>query len=366
MQARKFYVDTVNRTFVASPDGTLPAGGLNAFDEDVEAVELYFLEPTGSFAQPYRFLDYSANTVKLAVGITAPAALQTSWTSLATTITASVTSLTNGGGGSNEVQRLNFSGRKPASGGFFLTLPSRTLDTTNLGSIVANTIIFPNHGLLDGQLVTIGEVDSDVGVLTNFNWFVRNRTPSSFQISATQNGNVATGVSSVTDDITTFAVTTPQILPTATAADVQQAFVAAGIAAGGVPQIIVSGSFSAGFTLTFANFLSGINFPTTIVTSTLAAAPGLAANLSFNTNEVAALVAAGTTSDLRLEVEVSDGTLRQTYASTASISNDIITSTSPVPVPSGGTTAVLNFTDGSGGTWALSVDANGIVTTTKL
>jgi hypothetical protein len=67
-----------------------------------------------------------------------------------------------------------------------------------------------------------------------------------------------------------------------------------------------------------------------------------------------------------MEIEVAGSGRRQTYATTATISNDIIDSASAVPLLVGGTTAVLNFTDGSGGTWALSVDANGVVTTTKL
>jgi hypothetical protein len=118
--------------------------------------------------------------------------------------------------------------------------------------------------------------------------------------------------------------------------------------------------------LAYTGQLGGVDFAdVAVVNNTLAAAPGLAANLSFNTTEVAALITAGTTSGLRLEVEVSDGTLRQTYATTASIADDIITSTSPIPAPVGPTISTLNFDDGSGGTWTVTIDPNGVLTATK-
>jgi hypothetical protein len=79
MEPRRFYLDTAKRAFVASPDATIPAPSNVFFREDVESIELYFLKPTNNAAQPYSYRDYSANTVKLAVGVTAPAALQTTW-----------------------------------------------------------------------------------------------------------------------------------------------------------------------------------------------------------------------------------------------------------------------------------------------
>ena len=75
MQARKFYLDTQSRALVSSADSTLAAADPIFFDEDVESLELYFLEPTGDGNAPYRYLDYSSNTVKFAVGTTTPAAM---------------------------------------------------------------------------------------------------------------------------------------------------------------------------------------------------------------------------------------------------------------------------------------------------
>jgi hypothetical protein len=364
MEPRRFYLDTANRSFVASPDTTVPAPTNLFFREDVEAVELYFLRPTGNLAAPYEYRDYSANTVKLAVGLTTPAALQTAWTSLSTGITAMATEVVEGGGGSNAQQIISFSGRKPVGGGFFLTIPARTINTDNINTAAGGIVQLPDNGLLDGQFIIIGEVDSDTASSTNSGWFVRNRTASSFQFSATPNGALFTDVNFVGSGITVPGITTASLPYNATAANIQQAFVDAGIAVNGLPQIIVTGSYESGFYCTFTNALADVDFPVMFVSSTLAAAPCLSANVSFNTTEVAALVTAGNTSNLRFEVEVSGSGRRQTYATSCDISADIIASASTSPVPIG-TANSFSLSDGAGGVWTVTVDANGILTTAK-
>ncbi len=47
---------------------TLPASSTAFTRADTETIELYFLKPSTSGLQPYDFADYSANTVKLAIG----------------------------------------------------------------------------------------------------------------------------------------------------------------------------------------------------------------------------------------------------------------------------------------------------------
>jgi hypothetical protein len=364
MQARRFFLDTQNRSFVAGADRNFVASTPAFFNEDVEGIELYFLQPTGDPTEPFSYLNYSANTVKLAVGLTAPAALTTSWTAISTGITAGITSVTNGGGGANEVQRVTFTGNAPAEGGIFFTMPARAV---TVSSVSAGVFAAANHGLLNGQTVALSSFTISGGTFANSTYFVTQRTPDTFRIATAPEADpIAAAVTSGGGTATLPAISTPVIEPPITASAVEAAFVAAGILLDGQPQILASGSYGTGIVLTFANSQGNINFANLVVSSTLAAAPGLSGALSFNTNEVASLISAGNTSNLRMEVEVSGGGRTQTYATGAAISNDIIDSTSPVPVPEGGTTAVLNFTDGSGGTWALSVDANGAVTTTKL
>ncbi len=357
-------MDTAARSFVASPSGTLPAPPNAFFQEDVESVELYFLKPTGDFSSPYTYLNYGANTVKLAVGLTAPAALQTSWTSVSTAITTSITTLTNGGSGANEVQRITFSGRTPAEGSFALTLPSRSFSFSG-ATISAGFLNLPfSHGLVNGQQIFIPSIEfAAAGVLSDRYWYVRNRTDNAFQISATPTGAISSDILEA-DEAVVSAISTPLISASASASEVQQVFVDAGISVNGLPQILVTGSYAAGFTFTFANALANVNFPAMTVSSTLAAAPALQANVSFNTNEVAALIAAGNTQNLKLEVEVSSGAVRQTYSTPASISDDIITSASTSPLPTG-TANSFSLSDGAGGVWTVTVDASGILTTAK-
>jgi hypothetical protein len=361
MEARRFYLDTQARSFVDAPSNTLAAGQSLFFDEDVESVELYFLKPTGNFSSPYDYLDYSGNTVKLAVGVTAPAALQTSWTALPTTCTASVTTVITGGVSANEVQRVSFT-TVPASGSFSLTLPARAVTVSAVSAGVFTSVA---HGLLDGQTATLSAFTISGGSFANQAYFITQRSPDTFRIAATAGGTAITAsVTSGGGTATLAALTTGQIDYSATALTVQDAFIAAGITVDNAPQINVSGSFSSGFTLTFANTQANINFDPVTVSSTLAAAPGLTANVSFNTAEIAALIAAGTTS-ATIEVEVAGGAIRQTYQTGATLSGDIISSTSPSPLPAN-TAASFNLSDGAGGVWTISIDSSGVLSASKI
>lgn len=373
MQPRRFFLDTQSRQFVGGFNQTFLASNPAFFQEDVESVELYFLEPTGDPNTPYRALNYGANTVKLAVGLTAPAALQTSWTSTSTTVTASITTLTNGGSGFNEVQRLTFS-KVPTNGSYALSLPARQIsfDSATVTHVLGLFNV-PDHGLLDGQVVQVTEISlatsPSVTTYSNANLFVINRTKDSFGLAFTADGPrigaAAPFIDEYTGSLSVSAITTAQIVSEATAADIQAAFVAAGMEVNAQPQIIVTGDRFGGFTFTFANTQANINFGAlTVVGNTLSADPALQANVSFNTSEVAALIAAGNTQNLKMEVEVSSGAVRQTYSTSASISDDIITSASTSPVPIG-TANSFSLSDGAGGVWTITVDPNGVLTTSK-
>lgn len=363
MQPRRFFLDTQSRAFVAGLDSTFSVAAPLFFGEDVESIELYFLRPTGNPSTPYLVEDYSSNTVKLAVGVTAPAALQTSWTATTTAITTSITTLTNGGSGANEVQKLSFAGNPPSEGAYSLTMPSRNVTVSSVASGVFTAV---NHGLLDGQSVTLSAFTISGSTFANSSYIVTQRTKDTFRISNTAGGTaINAAVTSGGGTAALPAITTPQIAYNATAADVQQAFLAAGVTLNSAPQIIVTGSYTQGFTFTFANTQANINFDAMTVSSTLAAPKGLQANVSFNTSEVAALIAAGTTSGLKFEVEVSDGARRQTYQTTCSLSNDIVSSTSPSPLPAN-TANSFNLSDGSGGVWTVTIDSNGVLTASKV
>ena len=362
MEPRRFYLDIARRQFVASPDSTLPAGGDTFFQEDVESIALYFLKPTGSFSAPYDFVNYSANTVKFAIGAVAPAAAQNSWTALSTTVTPTVTEVVVGGSGSNEVQRLTFS-QAPMLGSFALQLPQRAV---TVSAVSANAFTATDHGLLDGQQVALSGFTTPTGFANSTAYYVSTRTKDTFRIATVSGGAALTvSVASGGGTATLGAITTGVISYNATAQAVQSAFAAAGLTLLGAEQIIVTGSIASGLTFTFANTQANIAFGAiSVVGSNLAAAPGLSANVSFNTSEVAALILAGNTSGLNMEVEVSSGAVRQTYRTTCNISPHIITSTSPSPLPQNVATS-FDLSDGAGGVWTISIDPTGTLTAAK-
>jgi len=362
MQPRKFYLDTQSRAFVGSPDSTLPTAGTAFFEEDVEAIELYFLEPTGNFSAPYQFLDYSGNTVKLAVGVTAPAALQTSWTSVSTTVTATITELVVGGSGATEVQRISFSPRAE-KGSFAIQFPSRNV---TVSSATSSIFAAARHGLFDGQSVTLTAFTISSGFSNGDILYIRDRTRDTFKVAAQP------GATAITFSLTSGggtaqlpAQTTAQLAYDVPPLEMQDAISDAGYQIDGAEQITVTGTAGREYLLNYGGDLAGISFANvTLVGSTLARQPGLAANVSFNTSEIVALVAAGNTATT-MEVEVGDGTLRQTYQQAATLGNDIIATSSPVPLPNPTPASSFNLIAPNSDVWTVTIDNDGVLTATK-
>jgi hypothetical protein len=362
VEARKFYLDTQRRAFVSSPGSTLDASAPLFFDEDVEAVELFFLRPTGDLNTPYEFLDYSSNTVKFAVGTTTPAALQASWTALSTTVTVAVTSLVTGGSGTDEQQRVTLS-QPPITGGFALQLPSRNV---TVSSVSANVFTAADHGLYSGQSVSLTAFSFTNSVVANgSSYFVIRNSKDTFSLASTASSTtgLTASVTSGGGTVSLPAVTTGQLRHSATPLEVQAALVAAGLSINGAPQILATGSAGREYVLTFANGSANRDYANvSIVGSTLLAAAGLQANVTFATNEIAALVAAGTTT-AKLEIEVSGGGKRQTYQTSCTLSADIVSSASPTPIPVG--SSGYNMIAGNGDVYTITIDNDGVLTATK-
>ena len=319
MQPRRLYVNTTDRTINKSIGTTPDQTAMDAFAEDVEGIELYFYETdTGT----PRYLNYSSNTVKLAVGVTAAAAVVTSWNAIATSITATITALQDGGSGNNERQRITLSGT-PQTGSFSIQFPSRNI---TISSITASTCLATNHGLFNGQSVSLtGFSGTPSGFSNGDSFFVRDRTSGSFRVATTPVGTATAITATSAGTAVLGAINTALIPAGATPAQVQAAIVAAGLAAGGQSAIAVDGT-STEYTLNYGGYLAGINLANvTIGNNTLARAPGITANLNLNTSAITALVAAGLGDSCKLEIEVSNGTLKQTYQALATVKDDIIT-----------------------------------------
>jgi hypothetical protein len=84
--------------------------------------------------------------------------------------------------------------------------------------------------------------------------------------------------------------------------------------------------------------------------------------VNFATTEIAALVAAGTTT-ARLEIEVSGSGKRQTYQTSCTLSADIVSSASPTPIPVG--SSGYNMIAGNGDVYTITIDNSGVLTATK-
>lgn len=357
MRARKFYLNTETRQFVDSASSNYAPTQQVFFDEDVESIELYFLQPSLDRSKLFDYADYSGATVKFAVGLTQPAALQTVWENFSTGITASVTTLVSGGSGSNEQQKLTFT-PQPASGGWSLQFPARSI---TVSTVSANVFTAANHGLYSGQSVSLTAFSLTNSAVSNGqSYFVIRQSRNTFSLASTDTSTTslsatATGGGTVNVD----SVVTGQLSYNASPADVQAAIVAAGLTSAGAPQIIVTGTAGSEYLFTYANGSANRDYdPVSVVGSTLVGPYGLKANVNFGTTEIATLAASS--SEAQLEIEVSDGTLRQTYRTTCTLSDDIVASSSSSPLA---TTTANGFRlmSPNGTVWEITPDNSGLL-----
>jgi hypothetical protein len=356
LQPRRLFIDVESRQFVSSPVSSLPTFDPVWIDEDVEIVELYALRPSNESFQPYRFVDLSGATVKFAVGTTTPAALQTAWTALSTAVTTTVTEVQVGGGFGgtvDEIQRITFSGAQAAAGSYALKFPQRTVTGTLSQPTAPGPYTFTanNHGFYDRQIVT------QVGSSRPF--VVRNASQNALQLGRVDSDElVQSGVTAGETSFISAEIVTPAISYSASIAQVQEAIVAAGFVFNGIPQVIASGENGKEITLYYAGRNGQGAYPNVvIVNSSLRGAPGVTANVSYNTEEIAALVAAGTT-NVTLEIEISEGAVRQTFRRSATLSPDLITSTSPSPLPANVATS-FDLQSPDGGVWTVTITDEG-------
>lgn len=356
MEARRYFLNVSDRTF--------EAGGSSAFfDEDVEKIELFFVRPSDSLNAPYEYYDYSANSVKMAIGLTAPAALQTSWSAISTAAVATITSLVSGGSGANEIQKISFS-PQPNDGSFAISFPARNI---TVSSTSASTFSCASpHGLYNGQSVTLTGFAISSGFSNGDVVYVIDRTDRTFRVAATAGGAAITFALTSGGGTAQLAAQNTEVMPyNVSPSDMQAAIVRAGFAINNQAQITVTGTAGANYVLNYGGASSGIDFANVALTaSTLTRPPGLSANVSFNTNEVASLISAGNTNVI-MEVEVSGSGLRQTYQQAATLSSDIIASSSAAPVPTITPSSSFSLIAPDTSVWGITIDNDGTLTATK-
>jgi hypothetical protein len=354
LEPRRIFLDVQNRTFVSSPSSTLPTVGPVWIREDVETVEIYALRPTDDPETPLVFVDITGATIKFAVGADEPAALQTAWTTTPTAVTPTVSTLSEGSTlgtvGTDEVQKLTISGARPVQGSVNLRMPAASSAATMKNNLVTAT----NHGLYDGDIVYFtGTVGGQLGgVATAQDYVVVNSGQSSLQLQELGATSEDSFVGSTSTDFTATLVRnargTRQIAYNASVEEVQAALDELGTVLNDASQIVVSGVPSEYYVFTFRGRSGGRNYePITVTGNTMLGAPGVAANVSYNTEEIDALIEAGTL-NVTMEVEISQGSARQTWRQPAQLSPDLIQSSSVSPLPTAVATSFdLQSQDGS-------------------
>lgn len=351
-----------NRTFVSSPSNNLPTVDPAWVDEDVESVEIYALRPTGDSVTPFAYVDLSSATVKFAIGTTTPAALATSFTAISrvviTTVSRVQAGLTVGPAGVDEIQKVVFTGALPVQGAFALFGFAAGTSVSMLATVVRAT----NHGLFNGDNVyftgTIGGQAGGVNTASSAIYIVSNSTQSTFQLTFPGSEDpIGSSTTDLTATIVRNSVGTLPIPYSASIAEIQESINQLGFVLNDVPQIAVSGVAGEEIVFTFRGRCGGRAYDLLAVnSSTLLGAPGVGTNVSYNTDEIAALVAAGTTA-VTLEIEISKGAARQTFRQPATLSPDLISSTSPSPLPANvSTTFDLQSPDGSVFTFTVTND----------
>jgi hypothetical protein len=317
MEPLRFFVDVAQRAFVSSPATDLRASSPAVFENDIENVELYFLTPATAADRLYDYISLTGVTVEVAIGITSPAALATFSTSITPGLTIGVTTLTTGGGGANEVQKITFS-RAPVAGSWAIQFPTRNVSVSSLSSSVFTAA---NHGLYDGQSVTLTAFSGITtgSVLNGDTVYIVDRTASTLSVAKTPGGPAATITGSGTGTIQVAALTTGQLAFDATAAEVEAAIEAMGFSVDDIAQVIVTGGGTE-FVLNFDNGSANCDYPAcTVVATTLVGPQGVGGTL--NLTGVTSLVGQ---SGVTLEIQLTEGSYRRTISTPASVSSDII------------------------------------------
>lgn len=362
MEPRRLFLNTVDRTIGEGAPAAVGTAGTVFFNEDVETIELYFYKYKSATSSEIEYANYGANTVKLAVGVTAPAALQTSWSTASTSVATTISVVQAGSSSASEVQQVSFS-PAPQVGSFALNFPSRNITVSSITASTCFTSI--PHGLLDGQSVTLTGFTAPTGFSNGSALFVRDRTTNSFRLATTPLGSAASISSSSGGTAVLSAIQTGLIAATATEAQVQQSIVGAGLVVAGQPQVVVEGAANS-FKLRYGGFLGLMDMPNvTVLENTLGATPRLSANVSLDTQNMETILAAGLGDSCKLEVEVAAGGLRQTWQAPVVVSSDIISSSSPAPLPTITPASSFNVTSPDASVWNITVDNSGILTATK-
>jgi hypothetical protein len=362
--ARALYLDVEQGRFVSGLDSGLLPPLDTFFQGDNASYELYFLKrataPAPSFYEP---LDYSARSVKFAIGAPPPSGAlyvaQDTWGNTSSVVTATVARTVTGGASTNEQQTVTFA---PAAydGTFALTVPSRTITVSSVSAGVFTTS--GNHGLALLEPFTLTGFTTPTGFSNGNTLFVAALLSSTTLFAApTPTTTAVTGYTANGGTIRTITATTPLLSARATGLQVQAALEQ--LTSVGEGNISVVASPGSSYRLAYQGAKQQTLLPVATVAAALTPIYAKTATINFSTSALQNAISASASVDAVLEIETTDGSEVETLVQAPiTLLNDIIEAGSVTPV-TGTTSFTLLAPDSS--TWSVSIDNDGSLTATK-
>jgi hypothetical protein len=256
-----------------------------------------------------------------------PSVYQPTWTDIDTTVTATLATTITGNSTTNEVQRLTFS-QEPFSGTYRLTLPANTISVTAATAGVFGTTA--NHGLRVSQPVTLTGFSALTGYTAGTQYFVQAvAEPTLFTLAITAGGTAISG-SATTGSVITISRQTAPLDADASASDVQ--FALESLDSIGTGNMTVQGIPGEYYDMTFAGSKGYADQPVMTVSHDLQAKNGKVASVNFSTFSLRDLLGNNDSTDLLLEIELTEAGERTTVVQNAcTISEELIDSQALAP-----------------------------------
>lgn len=332
--ARKLYLDVDNQRLVSGIDSAIAASVPSMFFADSGDYELYFLA-TGTGSTAFDTLDYSAKTVKLAIGAAPPSTAtayvaQNTWSDTSATVSATIARTITGGTAINEQQTVTFT-PDAFDGTFAISIPSRTLTFSTVTAGIWTTS--GSHGLIALEPFAVTGFGTPTGFSNGGTLYCAQVIDSTrfYAASAATTTAITSATCTTAGTGYTITATTSALDARTTPADVQTAIES--LASVGAGNIAVTGIAGRLYRLSYEANKGQFSYPLPTVTHALTPVYGKTAALDFNTTELYNAISASASIAATLEIEVSEGGKVQTVLQTGvTISNNIIGDSSPTPV----------------------------------
>lgn len=367
--SRYLYLDIETARFVSGFNSSAPATLESFFQGDNAQYELYFVQ-RNTVENPvtiYEPVDYSARTVKLAIGAAPPSTatafvVQNTWADLGSTVTASVTRTVTGSPTLNEQQLLTFT-PEAWTGSFSLTVPSRSISVSAISAGLFTTS--GNHGLASLEPFVLTGFSTPTGFSNGQTLFVASILSSTtfFANSTPTSTAITTFTAASGGTLATVLASTPLIDARASGANVRETL--EGVTSIGVGNVSVVATPGKTYRLGFTGQKS-VTQLAVATASGVALEPvyGKSATLNFATNELNAAISGSASILAVLEIKTTEGgTVETTCQVPITLSNDLIEAGSLTPVTAGLTSFALLAPNGS--QFIISIDDDGILTATK-